>query len=128
MSIIIHSCQGQRIHASIHHDDVQKFSPLLHLHETYYIRGYDLCRSIFIPTDKAFHYDLLFQSTTTLHQCPSSTIPMFSFLPTDFSVIKSLLGYDTYVIGKSYGTTFHKLPFHYIVINDIHQIISFWQI
>lgn len=93
--------QGQRIHATIHPDDVHTFAPILQLHETYYIRYYNLCCSLLTSTEEDFYYDIVFKPTTSLHQCPSSTIPNFLFLPTNFSIIKSVVGCDTFVVGKS---------------------------
>lgn len=101
LSITICSLQSRRIHATIHHDYAQTFAPILQLHETYYIRGYDLCRGLLTSARENFYCDIIFQPTTTLHQCPSSTIPKFLFLPTDYSTIKSIGGYDTFVAGKS---------------------------
>lgn len=96
----ISTYQGHRLHATIHHDDIHLFSKLLKLHETYYIRDYDLCRSILDSTEGDFYYDILFQSTTSLHHCPPSLVPIYRFVNNNFTAIKSLMGCDTYVVGK----------------------------
>lgn len=101
VSLAIYSLQGRRIHAAIHYDNIHLFAPKLQLHETYYIRDYDMTCSLLISTGDDFYYDIIFQPTTTLHPCPSSVIPNFLFSPTEFSTIKSIDGYDTFVTGKS---------------------------
>lgn len=66
-----------------------------------------------------FYYDILFQSTTTVHYCPTSIFPKFGILNTAFRTIKSVLGYDNYVVGKSLNSTYHKLRSNLIAVANI---------
>lgn len=42
ISFYITTCQGHRMHASIHHDDIETFAPILQLHgrSTYEVMTY----------------------------------------------------------------------------------------
>lgn len=68
---------------------------------TFYIRGYDLCRSLLKSNGDDSYYDILFQSSTTVHQCPSSINLTVAFSSTEFRIIQYLLGDDNYVLGNN---------------------------
>lgn len=55
---------------------------------------------MFDSTEGDFHYDIIFQTTTTLQHCRPSLVLNYRFVNYDFSAIKPFLGYDTYVVGR----------------------------
>lgn len=125
ISFYITTCQGHHMHASIHHDDIETFAPILQLHETFYIPGYDLCRSLLKSNGDDFYYDILFQSSTTVHQCPSSINLTVEFSSTEFRIIKYLLGDDNYVLGKYYISSHDKSMFNCTGLLALSKIFIF---
>lgn len=56
-------------------------------------------RSPFDHNTGDFEFELYFKSTTILKECMSSTIPIYGFVDTEFSLIKTMLGNESYIMG-----------------------------
>lgn len=67
--------------------------PCIHIHD------FHVTRSPFDHGTCDYEYELFFKRKTILKVCLSSSIPFFGFVDTEFSVLRPLLGDNTYIIG-----------------------------